>query len=135
MKVVNENTHLPSSVKLHFPVWGEFLGTVSKMIQKTHQISVVLVPMQKQLMSNSQFVLSKKSLQLHCYYLHLEKGMVFHFNKLMKERVSKLTYPTLQHCLRWLYTMNGNSKHKGQAIGQKRGYKLLLKRIKSAFPV
>ena len=32
----------------------------------------------------------------------------------MKERVSKLTYPTL---------------------GQKRGYKLLLKRIKSAFPV
>ena len=33
-------------------------------------------------------------------------------NKLqMKERVSKLTYPTLQHCLRMLYTMNGNSKH------------------------
>ena len=30
---------------------------------------------------------------------------------LMKERVSKLTYPTLQHCLRMLYTMNGNSKH------------------------
>ena len=29
----------------------------------------------------------------------------------MKERVSKLTYPTLQHCLRMLYTMNGNSKH------------------------
>ena len=29
----------------------------------------------------------------------------------MKERVSKLTYPTLQHCLRRLYTMNGNSKH------------------------
>ena len=53
----------------------------------------------------------------------------------MKERVSKLTYPTLQHCLRMLYTMNGNSKHKGWAIGQKREYKLLLKRIKSAFPV
>ena len=53
----------------------------------------------------------------------------------MKERVSKLTYPTLQHCLRMLYTMNGNSKHQGQAIGQKRGYKLLLKKIKSAFPV
>ena len=49
----------------------------------------------------------------------------------MKERVSKLTYPTLQHCLRMLYTMNGNSKHKGQ----KRGYKLLLKMIKSEFPV
>ena len=31
--------------------------------------------------------------------------------KNMKERVSKLTYPTLQHCLRMLYTMNGNSKH------------------------
>ena len=29
----------------------------------------------------------------------------------MKERVSKLTYPTLQHCLRRLYTMTGNSKH------------------------
>ena len=29
----------------------------------------------------------------------------------LKERVSKLTYPTLQHCLRMLYTMNGNSKH------------------------
>ena len=29
----------------------------------------------------------------------------------MKERVSKLTYPTLQHCLRMLYTVNGNSKH------------------------
>ena len=29
----------------------------------------------------------------------------------MKERVSKLTYPTLRHCLRMLYTMNGNSKH------------------------
>ena len=37
----------------------------------------------------------------------------------MKERVSKLTYPTLQHCLRMLYTMNGNSKHKGPAIGKK----------------
>ena len=31
--------------------------------------------------------------------------------KEMKERVSKLTYPMLQHCLRMLYTMNGNSKH------------------------
>ena len=40
----------------------------------------------------------------------------------MKEGVSKLTYPTLQHCLRMLYTMNGNSKHKWRAIGQKRGY-------------
>ena len=29
----------------------------------------------------------------------------------MKERVSKFTYPTLQHCLRMLYTTNGNSKH------------------------
>ena len=29
----------------------------------------------------------------------------------MKESVSKLIYPTLQHCLRLLYTMNGNSKH------------------------
>ena len=49
----------------------------------------------------------------------------------MKERVSKLTYPTLQHCLRMLYIMNGNSKW--QAIGQKRGYKLLLKRINQHF--
>ena len=40
----------------------------------------------------------------------------------MKERVRKLTYPTLQHCLRILYTMNGNSKHSWRAIGQKRGY-------------
>ena len=32
-------------------------------------------------------------------------------SNLMKERVSKLTYPTLQHCLRMLYTINGNSKH------------------------
>ena len=47
----------------------------------------------------------------------------------MKERVSKLIYPTLQHCLRMLYKMNGNSKHYWEwlAIGQKRGYKLLLK--------
>ena len=68
----------------------------------------------------------------------------------MKERVSKLTYPMLQHCLRMLYTMNSNSKHYWQAIRQKtsfiwvakiilakvqKGYKLLLKNIKSAFPV
>ena len=53
----------------------------------------------------------------------------------MKERVSKLTYPTLQHFLRMLYTMNGTSKHLWRAIWQKRGHKLLLKRIKSAFPV
>ena len=30
---------------------------------------------------------------------------------LMKETVSKLTYPTLQHCLRVLYTRNGTSRH------------------------
>ena len=35
----------------------------------------------------------------------------FSSGELMKERVSKLTYPTLQHCLRMLYTINGNSKH------------------------
>ena len=29
----------------------------------------------------------------------------------MKEKVSKLTYPRLQHCLRMLYTMNCNSKN------------------------
>ena len=29
----------------------------------------------------------------------------------MIERVSNLTYPTLQHCLRMLYTTNGNSEH------------------------
>ena len=51
---------------------------------------------------------------------------------IMKERVSKLTYPTLQHCLRMLYTMNGNSKHYGQAIRRKRGHKLLLIRNISA---
>ena len=39
----------------------------------------------------------------------------------MKERVSNLTYPTLQHCLRMLYTMNaipnirdGQSDKKGE---------------------
>ena len=37
----------------------------------------------------------------------------------MKERVSKLTYPTLQHCLRMLYTMNGNSKIKWWAFRHK----------------
>ena len=37
----------------------------------------------------------------------------------MKERVSKLTYPTLQHCQRMLYTINGNFKHQGRAIGKK----------------
>ena len=35
----------------------------------------------------------------------------YHSTDEMKERVSKLTYPTLQQCLRRLYTMNGNSKH------------------------
>ena len=35
---------------------------------------------------------------------------IFIFQRI-NERVSKLTYPTLQHCLRMLYTMNGNSKH------------------------
>ena len=30
--------------------------------------------------------------------------------KIMKERVSKLTYPTLQHCLRMLYTTNSKFK-------------------------
>ena len=33
------------------------------------------------------------------------------FLEINDDRVSKLTYPTLQHCLRMLYTMNGNSKH------------------------
>ena len=64
----------------------------------------------------------------------------------MKERVSKLTYPTLQHCLRMLYTTNGNSKqsdrkpvssklHKIILAKVQKRYKLLLKKIKSAFPV
>ena len=37
--------------------------------------------------------------------------IIFFKKKLMKERVSKLTYPTLQQCLRMPYTTNGNSKH------------------------
>ena len=49
--------------------------------------------------------------------------------KVMKERVSKLTYPTLQHRLRMLYTMTGNS---GISDGQskKTGDKLLLNSCK-----
>ena len=54
---------------------------------------------------------------------------------LMEERVIKLTYPTLQHFLRMLYTMNGNSSISDGQSDKKRGYKLLLKRLKSTFPV
>ena len=62
--------------------------------------------------------------------------------------MSKLTYPTLQHCLRMMYTQNGNSNdgqsdwkpvsselHKIILAKVQKGYKLLLKKIKSAFPV
>ena len=45
------------------------------------------------------------------YYLNISLGETVPTLKTMKERVSKLTYPMLQHCLRMLYTMNGNSKH------------------------
>ena len=45
----------------------------------------------------------------------------------MKERVSKLTYPTLQHCLRMLYTIwqfqavvTGNGTKKGIKIAPKK---------------
>ena len=67
----------------------------------------------------------------------------------MKERMSKLTYPTLQPCLRKLYTTNGNSKHYSDGQSDRKpvsselhkiilakvqnGYKFLLKKIKSAF--
>ena len=34
-----------------------------------------------------------------------------HVTEKMKERVSKLTYPTLQHCLRMMYSMKGNAMH------------------------
>ena len=62
----------------------------------------------------------------------------------MKEKVSKLTYPTLKHCLRMLYTTNGNSKHFSDGhLDRKpvssvlakvqKGYKLVLKKIKPAF--
>ena len=69
----------------------------------------------------------------------------------MEEKVSKLTYPTLQHCLRMLYTTNGNSKHKSDGQSDRKsvsselhklilanvqkGNKLRLNKIKSAFPV
>ena len=68
----------------------------------------------------------------------------------MKERVSKLTYPTLQHCLRMLYTLmaipsisDGQSDrkpvsfelHKITLAKVQKVYKFLLKKIKSAFPV
>ena len=76
--------------------------------------------------------LQTSSLMIQNYLNHTFKiSVMWQFHNSMKERVSKLTYPTLQHCLRMLYTMNGNSKHQCQ----KREYKLLLKRIKSAFPV
>ena len=41
----------------------------------------------------------------------LSLNLYFTYFKNMKERVRKLTYSTLQHCMRMLYTMNGNSKH------------------------
>ena len=69
----------------------------------------------------------------------------------MKERVNKLKYPTFQHSLRMLYTTNGNSTsisdgqsdrkpvlpelHKIVQAKVQKGYKLLIKKIKSAFPV
>ena len=37
--------------------------------------------------------------------------MIDTHKNVIKERVSKHTYSMLQHCLRLLYTMNGNSKH------------------------
>ena len=37
----------------------------------------------------------------------------------MKERVNKLTYPTLQHCLTMLHITNANAIHKWWAIRQK----------------
>ena len=69
-------------------------------------------------------------------------------SQIMKERVSKLTYPTLQHCLRMLYKTflsisDGQSDrkpvssemHKTILAKVQKGYKLLFKKIKSAFHV
>ena len=66
-------------------------------------------------------------------YLRSNKLSIHTYNNERKSEQAHI--PTLQHWFRMLYTMNGNLKHYGWAIGQKRGYKLLLKRIKSAFPV
>ena len=44
-------------------------------------------------------------------YVGVNKGTFKRVSFKMKERLSKLTYPTLQHCLRMLYTTNGNSKN------------------------
>ena len=35
----------------------------------------------------------------------------YYYAKEMKERVSKLTYPMLQHCLTMLHILNGNAMH------------------------
>ena len=57
-------------------------------------------------------ILFKKS-QNQTYYIQKLQipALCIKHRKEMKERVSKLTYPMLQHCLRMLHTMNGNSKH------------------------
>ena len=70
----------------------------------------------------------------------------------MKERVSNLTYPTLQHCLRnavyneWQFqalvmgnqtekSVSSEYEHKIILVKVQKGYKLLPKKNKSAFPV
>ena len=69
---------------------------------------------------DAQTVLSDRSPNMHRNYLQLVNILGSRFEprnqsklcraKIMKERVSKLTYPTLQHCLRMLYTTNGKFK-------------------------
>ena len=105
-------------------------------------------------MSHEIYNFSRPFLGHHYYILSLIDlclGVKKKIFKEMKERVSKLTYSELQLCLRILYTTNGNSKHKWRAIRQKtsfiselhkmilakvqKGYKLLLKKIESAFPI
>ena len=59
-------------------------------------------------------VLHNDQLDLISYKTHV--GLIRYYIgiydlKIMKESVSKLKYPWLHHCLRMLYTMNGNSKH------------------------
>ena len=38
-------------------------------------------------------------------------SLLSHFRNEMKERASKLTYPTFQHCLKMLHIINANASH------------------------
>lgn len=48
MYIGKEHTDLAPSVKLHLPVSWQFLRVVRKVIQKTYQISIMLIPNKKQ---------------------------------------------------------------------------------------